>query len=321
MTLLNISVIVSVNSLFTYSQVQYTAPFVIDGVSIKEGCRPALSVNSCCRCRRRCRCRCRCCCQYPLLPGRLLAADFCRRCHHQCVCAHVCVPVGMVTELVRLTGEVSVTSSFWFGKAERSSFHSGCRFLYTCEPRPLATLTLVWSKVLAHVVCYLCDAVAAFYASYLVSPHKGWGYCSLESWADAQCHHSRLHPIVHTLCCKPSFPLTVIEWAHEPVNICFANNWVLSLVILSHFAFRQLEAIWPVPGSGTSTSCVCLFVGIFQLYWSILLELLWKVCSSAFWSCVKISAANAAKDELFKRHAMRLISDNSASNGGSGMRH
>ena len=58
------------------------------------------------------------------------------QCRHMCLCADaracMLVLVGMVNELVCLTGEGSVASSFWSGKAERSSFQSGCRFLYTC---------------------------------------------------------------------------------------------------------------------------------------------------------------------------------------------
>ena len=55
----------------------------------------------------------------------------------------MCVPVGMVTELVCLTGDGSVASSLGTGVARRSGFQSGCRFLYTCYPKLLATLTLV----------------------------------------------------------------------------------------------------------------------------------------------------------------------------------
>ena len=42
------------------------------------------------------------------------------------------MPVGMVNELVCLTGEGSVASSLGTGIEERSGFQSGFRFLYTC---------------------------------------------------------------------------------------------------------------------------------------------------------------------------------------------
>ena len=67
------------------------------------------------------------------------------------VCVCVCVCASWHGYCASIIGEGSIASSLGTGIAERSGLQSGFRFLYTCQPKPLATLTLVGSKVLAHV--------------------------------------------------------------------------------------------------------------------------------------------------------------------------